>query len=53
MARDVGSRPSSRARVHEDVPEELPVPSRYGVVNWCTVLFTSSLLPLRSIDVTV
>ena len=52
-ARDVGSRPSSRARVHEDVPEELPIPSRYGVVNSRTSLFSPSLLPLLSIDVTV
>ena len=35
------------------VPCNLRLSSRYGVVNWRALLFTPSLLPLLSIDVTV
>jgi len=34
-------------------PCDLRLSARYGVVNWRTLLFTPSLLPLLSIDVTV
>src|SRR5438094_5741582 len=44
----------SRARVQDEVfPCNLRLSSHYGVVNWRTLLFTPSLLPLLSIDVTV
>jgi hypothetical protein len=53
-ARDSWARaPPSRARVRGLVPCDSRLSSGYGVVNWCTSLFTPSLLPLLSIDVTV
>jgi len=51
----LGSSPAvPRARSGRGLfPCDLRLSARYGVVNWRTLLFTPSLLPLLSIEVTV